>query len=142
MASNHLFSVAGQAELALSRRPTAADVPIEIVRAQKTSGAAFSLSCQASGLQDNEIYLGLGIDAGYFSRIKKGDATLQGDLIAEFCEVVGNKVYPEWLAYQVGCTLVMIQTEAERRAAEAEQALAEEQAKVRLLTQILNGKAA
>lgn len=117
MASNHLSVVAEQAELALARRPAQAEVPIEIVRAQKSSGAAFALACQASGLDDKEIYMRLGIDAGYFSRIKKGDATLQGDLVALFCQVVGNTIYPEWCAFQVGCTLVMIQTEAERQIA-------------------------
>ena len=63
----------------------------------------------------------LGIDPGYFSNIKKGKATLQADLLKEFCTIVGNKIYPEWMAYQLGCTLVMIKSEAERRADAAEE---------------------
>jgi hypothetical protein len=108
--------VVDQGELALSREPKHMTIPIELIRSKKTSGAAITLACDSSGLDDKEIYLPLGIDAGYFSNIKKGKATLQGDLLKEFCKVVGNSVYPEWCAYQVGCTLVMIQTEAERRA--------------------------
>lgn len=128
--------------MALARRPAQADVPIEIIRAQKTSGAAFSLACQASGLDDKEIYMSCGIDAGYFSRIKKGDATLQGDVIAKFCEVVGNTIYPEWLAYQVGCTLVMIQTEAERQITIEREARERAEAENKLLRGLLVGRAA
>lgn len=141
MESNHLSRVAGQAELGLARRPASAEVPIEIVRAQKTSGAAFSLACQASGLEDKEIYMACGLDAGYFSRIKKGDATLQGDVVELFCSVVGNTIYPEWIAYRVGCTLVMMQTEAERRAAVAEARADEAEKKLAWAMQVMRGTA-
>lgn len=129
-----------QPELALSREPNRASVPIEVVRAQKSSGAAFTLACNVSGLEDKEIYLPLGIDAGYFSNIKKGKATLQADLVARFCELVGNMVYPEWLAYQLGCTLVMVKTEAERRAEVAEKRAHEAEMKVRVLMEAFAGK--
>lgn len=95
-------------------------VPLEVVHAQRSSASAFSLACQASGLEDKEIYLSLGIDAGHFSRIKRGDAGFPPDKLASFCRLVGNNAYPEWLAYQVGCTLVMLKSEAERRAENAE----------------------
>lgn len=115
-------------------------MPIEVVRRQKTGAAAFSLACQSSGLEDKEIYGALGLDAGYFSRIKKGEATLQADLIGPFCDLVNNRIYPEWQAYQVGCTLVQIQSEAERLL-EQERAkgakLAEEN---RLMKQLLTGR--
>lgn len=104
------------------------EMPIEMIRAKRTKGAAFTLACDASGLEDKEIAMGMKpmIDAGTFSKMKKGMATLDADLIAQFCRLVGNQIYPEWLAYQVGCTLVMIQSEAERIAAEAKAALQEE----------------
>ena len=66
-------------ELALARTPEKHSMPIDLVRIQQTQGAAFSLACQASGLEDKEIYLQVGIDAGTFSRIKKGEATLHAD---------------------------------------------------------------
>lgn len=124
MASKDLRAVDGQAELALSRRAEPNDMPIEVVRRQKTAAAAFALACQSSGLEDKEIYGALGLDAGYFSRIKKGEATLQADLIEPFCTVVSNRIYPEWIAYRCGCTLVQIQSEAERLL-EAERAKAQ-----------------
>ena len=129
-----------QPELALSREPAVAAVPIELVRAQKNGAAAFTLACSVSGLDDKEIYLSLGIDAGYFSRIKKGEATLQADLTARFCAVVGNTIYLEWLAYQCGCTLVMVKSEAERRAEAAERRALDAELKVRVLMEAIGGK--
>lgn len=137
-----MSSVVEQAELALVREPSQVRIPIEMVRAKKTAGAAFRLACDTSGLDDKEIYLALGIDAGYFTNITKDKATLQGTLVAEFCRLVGNTVYLEWLAYQVGCTLVMIKSEAERRA-DAERARADAlDAENRLMRQLLQGRAA
>jgi hypothetical protein len=129
-----------QADLGLSRRAEPNDMPIEVVRRQKTGAAAFSLACQSSGLEDKEIYGALGLDAGYFSRIKKGEATLQVDLIRPFCEVVNNRIYAEWQAYQVGCTLVQIQSEAERRAEIAERRAQEAELKVRVLMETFSGR--
>lgn len=119
-----MSAVVDQGELPLTREPLRVVIPVEMIRSKRTAGAAITLACDNSGLEDKEIYMALGIDAGYFSNIKKGKATLQGDLVKEFCKVVGNTAYPEWLAYQVGCTLVMVQTEAERRA-DAEKARAD-----------------
>jgi hypothetical protein len=129
-----------QPELALSREPHSIAVPIEMVRSKKTAGAAFTLACDSSGLDDKEIYLSLGIDAGYFSNIKKGKATLQSDLIQKFCDVVGNRIYVEWMAYQVGCTLVMVKTEAERRADLAEKRAQEAELKLRVLMETFGAR--
>ena len=120
------------------------EMPIEMVRAKRSKGAAFTLACDASGLEDKEIAMAFtpAIDPGTFSKMKKGMATLDADLLAQFCKVVGNQIYPEWLAYQVGCTLVMIQSEAERLAAEAQASLEMEREKNKLLMQLLQGKAA
>lgn len=114
MASKDMTRNDEQGELLLSRRAEPNEVPIEMIRRQKAAGAAFSLACQSSGLEDKEIYGSLGLDAGYFSRIKKGEATLQADLIRPFCMVVNNTIYPEWIAYQVGGTVVQIKSETER----------------------------
>lgn len=132
-------------ELALFRAPDKALVPIELVRVQKHSGAAFSLACQASGLEDKEIYMNpdVDIDAGTFSKIKKGEANLPGNKLKGFCRAVGNTIYAEWLAYQVGCTLVMIETEAERRAREATDKLKVAEDRIKFLTDVLmTGRAA
>ena len=130
-----------QGELALARPPRQPGIPVELVRAKHSAGAAFTLACDASGLDDKEIYLALELDAGTFSRIKKGTNTLGGDMLAAFCRMVGNTLYPEWLAYQVGCGLVMLKTEAERRADALQEELARERLKNEVLMQALRGGA-
>lgn len=141
MASNKLSSVVDQGELALTRHAEYNEVPVEMIRRQKTAAAAFALACQSSGLEDKEIYLSIGVDAGYFSRIKAGTATLQADIVSVFCQVVGNTIYPEWQAYQIGCTLVQIESEAERRARAAEDRAKAAETENRLMRQLLAGRA-
>lgn len=131
-----------QQHLDLARRAAPNNVPIEMIRRQKTAGQALTLAISSSGLDDQEICDALGIDAGYLSRMKKGQATLQGDLLQPFCAMVGNTIYAEWLAYQVGCTLVVVRTEAERRAEEAEARAVRAEEKARLLQEILQGRVA
>jgi hypothetical protein len=135
-------SVVEQAELSLSRRPTKVDMPIELIRNKKTAGAAFTFACDTSGLDDKEIYMPLEIDKGYFSNIKSGKATLQGDLIEEFCRIVGNRIYPEWLAYQVGCTLVQIESETQRQLRIEQERRMEAEKENQLLKKLLIGQAA
>lgn len=106
-------------------------VDIELVRSKQSAGAAFTLACDASALEDKDIYTALGIDAGYFSNMKRGNATLRADLVKAFCDVVGNTAYIEWQAWQVGCTLVVTQIEAERQ----NQLLREENAALRRVLQ-------
>lgn len=126
-----------QVELALTRAANPVDVPVELIRAKRSAGAAFGLACDASGLDDKEIYMALELDAGTFSRMRKGTNTLAGDLVAKFCEVVGNKIYVEWMAYQLGCGLVMLKSEAERRAEMLDAQLREERLKTQTLLEAL-----
>lgn len=139
--SNKLSRDVEQGELALARYAESNEVPVEMIRRQKTAAAAFALACQSSGLEDKEIYLSLGIDAGYFSRIKAGTATLQADNVSQFCQIVGNTIYPEWQAYQIGCTLVQIESEAERRARAAEERAKTAESENKLMRQLLAGRA-
>lgn len=133
MNSNDLSWVAEQRELELFRQPEPNTMPLEVIRKKPTSGAAFTLACDSSGLDDQSIYKFVGIDAGSFSRIKKGLATLQADDWKKFCYAVNNTIYPEWCAYQLGRTLVEIKTEAERRADAAEKRAADAELQVQTL---------
>lgn len=129
-----------QADLGLRRRAEPNTLPIELIRRQKTAAAAFSLACQSSGLEDKEIFGELDIDAGYFSRMKAGTATLQADKVALFCKIVANTIYPEWQAFQLGCTLTMLKSEAERQADELREQLAASVRENLLMKQLLTGK--
>lgn len=141
MTSKTILSFDDQLPLSFSRPPEPVDVPLEMIRAKRTQGAAFTLACDASSLDDKEIYLALKIDAATFSRMKKGDNTLPGDRIREFCQVVGNVIYPRWLAYQVDCALVLIKSEAERQRDEAIERAIRAEDRAKLLQEILAGRA-
>jgi len=134
-------SIVGQHELSLIRKACRVDVPVEMIYSRKNQGQAFTLACSASGLEDKEICLDLGIDAGTFSRMKDGKNTLSADRMKDFCDVVGNSILPQWIAYQVGCGLVMLKTEAERRAELAEARATEAEKKLAWAMQIMQGKA-
>lgn len=125
-----MFPIDGQRELSLIRKASQVEVPVEMIRTRRNQGAAFTLACDASGREDKEICFDLGIDAGTFSRMKDGKNTLSGDRIRDFCDVVGNTILPQWIAYQIGCGLVVLKTEAERRAEEAERRAEEAEKKL------------
>lgn len=141
MKSNVLSQVAEQRELDLFRQPPPNDVPLELVRKKPNAGAAFTLACDSSGLADQQIYEFVGIDAGTFSKMKKGLATLRADDWPKFCYAVNNRIYPEWCAFQLGTTLVEIKTEAERRAEAAEKRAEEAELKVRVLMETFKVRA-
>lgn len=131
-----------QRNLEITRRPNQVDVPVEMIWAAKGQGKAFTLACDASGLEDQEIAFAMDVDAGTFSRMKKGTNTLHADDVAKFCRVVGNTIYPQWVAYQVGCALVVIKSEAERRAEQAERRAVEAERKLEWAMDLLQGRGA
>ena len=67
---------------------------------------------------------------------------MQADKISEFCRFVGNRVYPEWLAYQIGCTLVEIETETQRQLRAEHELRVEAEKENELLRKLLTGKVA
>lgn len=128
-----------QGELPLAREANSVPVPIEMIRAKKNKGAAFTLACDASGLDDKEIYLPLSMAKEQFSRIKSGSANLDADLIEPFCGIVRNRIYPEWIAYRVGCSLVEIETETQRLLRQAQERIQLLEHDKRVLTAALRG---
>lgn len=137
-----MTAVAAQTEMRLVRAGNKTVIPVEMIRSRKTAGQAFTLACDACGLDDKEIAFALGYDKATFSRIKAGTNTLDADRIAAFCEVVGNTVYPEWIAYQTGHGLVLLKSEAERLLDQRTEELARERERSKLLAEILQGRAA
>lgn len=118
------------------------DVPLELVLKQSTLSGAVALCVQLSGLDDKEIYLSLGIDAGHWTRIMKGDAHFPLNKLNDLCTMCGNESPLIWWANSRGYGLVMLKSEAERRAEESAAALEKEREKNKLLMQLLQGKAA
>lgn len=141
MRSKNLKSV-DHPELPLARKADRIDIPLDLVLKQPTLSAAIALCVQASGLEEKEVYLPLEIDAGHWTRITKGDAHFPVNKLNGLMDLCGNEAPLMWLANSRGYGLVILKTEAERRAEAAERALEEERSKVRLLTDLLKGKAA
>lgn len=136
-----MSALADHPELALARAPDRSPVPLDLVVRQPTLARAIALCVQLSGLQDKEVHLALEIDAGHWSRISKGDAHFPTNKLGDLMDICGNEAPLMWLANSRGYGLVVLQTEAERRADAAEKKLAEEREKVRWLTDLLKGRA-
>ena len=140
MKSTHLTHV-DQPQLALSRRAVVTDIPLSLVIAQTCMSSAIALCIQAAGLQESEVSLSLGIDAGHWTRIKKGDAHFPLNKLNDLMNLCGNEVPLTWLANSRGYGLVLLKSEAERQRDEAEHALELERQKNQMLMDLLKGRA-
>jgi hypothetical protein len=139
--SKDLSAVDGPLELALVRPVARVAVPMDLVVRQTTLAGAIQLCVQLSGLEDKELYLALGVDAGHWSRITKGEGHFPVSKLPALMDLCGNEAPLLWLARERGYGLVVLQSEAERRAEAAERALRQEQDKVRMLTALMQGRA-
>lgn len=118
------------------------EVDQRVVFSRPSLSEAIALCVQVSGLEEKEVYLSLEIDAGHWTRIMKGDAHFPVNKLNNLMDLCGNEAPLMWLENSRGYGLVVLKTEAERRAELAERALREERDKVRFLTELLQGKAA
>lgn len=120
--------------------------PIEVdpalVRRQTSMLGAIALCMQAAGMADKEAHLALGIDAGHWSRILKGDAHFPLHLLGPLMDLCGNEAPLAWLAHSRGYELRPLETKTERELREAREELEAERAKVRMLADVLRGRPA
>lgn len=127
------------------KRPVQA-VDLALVRAQPTLLAAIKLCITAAGFEaDKQVYRELGIDAGHWSRIMRGDAHFPVDKLPELMDLCGNEVPLMWLLHARGydvATLRHLETETQRALREANEALLAERQRVQYLTDLLTGRAA
>jgi hypothetical protein len=124
----------------LARAADWVDLPVSLVMQQKTLLGAVNLCITQSGLEDKEIYLALEIDSGHFSNIRKGNGHFPTNKLNALCDLCGNEAPLIWWAHSRGKGLVLLVTEAERRAEAAESRAREAEDKLRFLTQIMQGK--
>lgn len=132
-----------QGRLPLAPRAKQMDVPHEYIERRHTLLGAINLCIDLSGVDDKEICLALEIDPGHWSNIRKNKPGVHfpTDKLNGLMSLCGNLAPLDWLAWSNGYGLVLLKTEAERRADEAEKALEEERAKTKMLTDILKGSA-
>lgn len=131
----------GQGHLLLSRTPREPSIGEEVVFAQRNFSGAISLAVAASGLDDKEVYIPLGIDPSHWTKIKKGEAHFPVDKLNDFCDLVGNEIVLQWWAHSRGKGLHMLLTEAERLLAEERAAREKAEAENRILRDVLQGRA-
>lgn len=117
-----------------------------IVLAQSTMLGAIKLCISLAGFQaDKQVYGALGIDAGHWSRVMRGEAHFPVDKLTELMDLCGNEAPLIWLTHARGYdprSLRKLESETERHLREAREALDAERMKVRVLTDALHGRAA
>ncbi len=138
---SNIKSQVEQGVLPLARNADWVDLPVELVMQQKSLLGAVNLCITQSGLEDKEIYLAPGIDAGHFSNIRKGVGHFPVNKLNDLCDLCGNEAPLIWWANSRGKGLVLLVTEAERRAAAAESRAKDAEDKLKFLTLVMQGKA-
>jgi hypothetical protein len=73
-------------------RPKRAVFTLDQVRALPDELAAIEMSIRCSGLMSKELYISLGIDKGYWSRIESGGAPFPLQKMQPFMDLVGNEI--------------------------------------------------
>lgn len=141
MQSKLLRSV-DQPELALARKPDSVEVPMSLVVKQPSFAGAIALCVQLSGLEEKEVYLSLEIDAGHWTRIMKGDAHFPVNKLNTLMDLCGNEAPLMWLSNSRGYALVLLKSEAERRAEQAERRADEAEKKLEWALEVMGRKAA
>lgn len=126
-----------QLDLPLARRPQRADVDMGLVLKQPTKLAALNLCIQLSGLEDKEIYSALEIDAGQWTRIKKGEAHFPDNKESALMRLCGNTVPLMWAAAKEGYLLQPMQTELEAQVADLTRQVSERDQKLATITEFM-----
>lgn len=132
-----------QIPLRLQRAPQVVD--LALVMAQPSLLAAIKLCISLAGFEaDKQVYRPLGIDAGHWTRILRGEAHFPVDKLGDLMDLCGNEVPLLWLVHARGYDASHLrkrETETERALREANEALVAEQQRVQYLTELLTGKA-
>lgn len=137
-----MSTVDGQGALSLVRPRESVAVPDALVSRQKCLLSAIVLCVQASGLEDKEVYLSLGIDAGHWSRIMKGDAHFPVNKIGDLMDLCGNEAPLTWLAQSRGKGLVLLKSEAERRIEDLQAELSKTKERLQWATDLVTRRSA
>lgn len=116
------------------------DVDAALVHRQSSMLAAIQLCLQAAGIADKEAHLALGIDAGHWSRILRGDAHFPLHLLGPLMDLAGNEAPLEWLANSRGYELRPLETELERQVREEQERNARLADENRMLRELLVGR--
>lgn len=110
-----------------------------------SEAAAIASMIAMSGLQEKTVAIEAEIDPSTLAKVKQGTARPSEDHLDRIMDATGSEA---WLVYWLlkrgydPHSLRKLESETERRARLAEEALAEERLKVRVLTEALHGRVA
>lgn len=145
MKSNRMTAVDDR-QIPLRMARAAHDVDPVLVLAQPTLLGAIKLCISVAGFEsDKEVYGALGIDAGHWSRIHRGEAHFPVDKLSTLMDLCGNEAPLLWLVHARGYDTAALrkrETEMERRVRELEEKLEVERTRSRVLVEALSGRAA
>lgn len=109
-------------------------VSVDVIAAQKDQVSANRLCFQASGKEDKQVYMALGIDKGQWSRIiDGGSAHFPPNLYQQFMTICGNEIPLIYMALKRGYGLVQLRDAKDRKIAELEAKNAELQKEIETL---------
>lgn len=133
-----------QLELPLARRPQLVEIDMAVIAKLPNKHKALMLCADLSGLEDKEIYGHLGIDAGQWTRIKKGEAFFPDNKESALMRLCGNTVPIIWAAFNEGYSLTPLKTELEAQVADLQQQLEDEKRKNKTIAEFMRetGRAA
>lgn len=99
------------------RTPAPEEISIDVIARKRDLLAAINLCIDISGLDDKEIGLALGIDAGHFSNIRRGKPGCNFPLskLDDLMNLCGNEIPLIWQAVKRGKGLHMLKSEAEKQ---------------------------
>lgn len=117
---SRLLSAVEQGGLLLARSPRAPDeeeVSLASIARKRDFLGAINYCIEVSGLDDKEIALALGIDAGHFSNIRKGKSGCNFPInkLDDLMTLCGNEIPLIWLSWKRGKGLVLLETEAQKQ---------------------------
>jgi hypothetical protein len=126
----------------LPERRTSDPVDLGRIRRLKSTRAALNYACELVGLEPKEIYADIPCDKGVWSRICSGEFDLDGRDIPRFNQVVGNDAYLLYLVHIEGYDLDSLrkqQDDKDRRIAELEKHVADQDRAIRLMVEYNRG---
>jgi len=128
-----------QGDLPLRPRPARQpqEVPLSVILKQPNRLAVLKLQAQASGLTDDQIAREMEIDPGQWARIVAGKAHLPTNKYHRFNQITGLHYILLWDVYDEGFdpdSLRPMESDLERRLAEAEERNRELQNEIEIIT--------
>jgi hypothetical protein len=115
------------------------ELPLEVVATRRDLLGAVNLCIDVSGLDAKEIYIDLGIDAGHFSHMRRGEAHFPLNKLPDLMRLCGNEIPLVWLAHNFGKGLVHLESETQRQLREERERNADLIAEITALRNLVKG---